>query len=137
MLCDPDLMSENQDLGFPSAGFEHRTFVVGVDTLAGTRGGHLEIAPGSLVCRLGRSWGAGQSGPDMVVHKGNEIDVYLARAPFWSNVGTVVSDGQWTVVAVLGASQRHGFLAALRDAGFAVEQHRTWFDTGKGTMRRP
>jgi hypothetical protein len=38
-----------------------RTYVVGVDTLGGNRGGRFEGGPGALVCQLGRSWGAGRS----------------------------------------------------------------------------
>ena len=130
-------MTPDKEPASGSPNGEYRTFVVGVDTLVGTRGGQLEIAQGALVCRLGRSWGAGKSGPSEVVHKDKVVDVYHARAPFWSNVGVLVSDGHWTVDAVTTTFARRGLVATLTNAGFAVRQHRTWFNTGKSQMRRP
>lgn len=121
-----------------AADVGQRTFPVGVDTLAGTRGGDLEVAPGSLVCRLGRSWGAaGDRGPDTVTHIGRAVEMYHARAPFLSNVGLLVSDGHWAMTAHVGMFRRRALVAALESAGFAVNQHRTWFDKGKGGLRRP
>lgn len=67
------------------------------------------------------------SGVKRIVHRGNRVVLVKARfVPPWFNTSVVLAgDSNAHVVTWLGARAR--LLPALQDAGFEVEQIRTWF----------
>jgi hypothetical protein len=111
---------------------------VGVTAAGTSGGGHLDVAPGVLVCELG-PMARRFAGIDRVVHGSNSVHVFRARiVPFWFNVACVVDDGRSAVLASKSAFELNALVKTLRNAGFDVEVHKTWTDLGRslGAPRR-
>jgi hypothetical protein len=84
------------------------------------------------------------SGIERVRHKDNYVHVYKARLiPFWFNVSALITDGHTKVGASMWSFGLRTLVRALKDAGFGVELHKTWFFRGlnfadlSGTHQRP
>lgn len=104
---------------------------VGVRASGISGGGHLEVAPGHLVCELGpiaRKF----AGVDRVVHASTSVHVFRARlVPCWFNVACVVDDGHLAVIASKSAFELPSLVRSLRSAEFDVTVHKTWTDRGR------
>jgi hypothetical protein len=84
------------------------------------------------VCELGPT-ARRVSHVSSVRHASSSVDVYRARLiPFWFNVCALISDGTVTVGASMWSFGFNRLVAALSDAGFRVELHRTWVHRGLG-----
>lgn len=107
-----------------------RSFAVGVTTTGISGGGHLRVAPNVLICELGPA-ARKISGIVSVRQTDNHVHIYKARLiPFWFNVSVLITDGHTKVGASMWSIGLRTLTRVLKDAGFVVELHRTWFYRG-------
>lgn len=119
------LAENGWNLGSPA-----RTFSVGIRAPSIAGGGHLDVAPGFLGCRLGK-FTARVSGIDSVRHEGTTVDMFTARlVPPWFNVCVRVDDGERAVGASTWILGRRTLTRTLTACGFTVVEHHTWFFRG-------
>jgi hypothetical protein len=110
-----------------------RTFHVAVDAggFYGGRG-NLEIASGSLVCRLNRVMSS-LTGISLIEQRDSPVSITVARLiPFWFNVSVVMEDRQNRIRLFLWIFGLRALHETLEAAGFEVKIRRTWFSRGPG-----
>ncbi len=108
-------------------------FYVGVGIGPFVGGGKLTIAPGAIVLepdRLTRSL----IRVSRIVHTDRQVTLVKARlVPPWFSTSLVLHDRDASGYAATWLGARHRLRASLKDAGFDVQEIRTWFSlTGGG-----
>ena len=92
-------------------------------------GGTLTIGPGKITLAMGRVTRA-VSPVSEVVHVDPSVILVKARLlPPWFNTALLLRDGDRSASAVTWFRARPRLRAALREAGFAVDERSTWFAT--------
>ena len=105
-------------------------FSVGAVVDQSNGGGHLWVAPEAITLRVGPLTRR-MTGVDRIVHRHPAVVVYESRLiPFWFNTHVVLHEEAQGALASVPLWRRRRLLAALRSAGFTVEERRTWLARG-------
>jgi hypothetical protein len=109
------------------------TFYVGVGIGPFVGGGKLTIAPSAIVLEPDRPTRL-LIRVSRIVHTDRQVTLVKARlVPPWFNTSVVLHDEHASGYAATWLGARHRLCASLKDAGFGVQEVRTWFSlTGGG-----
>lgn len=113
------------------------TFRVGVRLAPVKGGGKLTVDPGGIVLetdRLTRSL----SRVSRIVHTDRRVMLVKARlVPPWFNTSVLLHDDEASGYAVTWIGARNRLRAALKAAGFDVQEVTTWFSLAGGRAGSP
>ena len=111
------------------------TFQVGARIGVVGTGGQLYVDGDRVVLSLGRL-SKYVSDLTAVVHRQASVTVLdIPLLPPWMNTRIIVEDGDRTALATLPMWSRRRLRAALREAGFAIEERRSWSRAGADLLQ--
>ena len=127
-------MKPHEGAAFPILS---RTVGVGARGWGSAGSGTLLVYPGKLVLHLSR-FARRLAGVTQLVHTDPDITLIKARLMFpWANTTVVLKSesGGHIVTGTIPCNGRRGLRRALQQAGFMLNEERTWFSIGSHRTR--